>query len=553
MKIDQNYFNAYKNLAIISEKTGEFEKTIKNYNHLLELDPDEQSILYNFSIFLSRFIPLKIDEKLSQNILKILSSNVTVRPNAMIKTILNSLIIDHKFNELLSMTFPIDSENIEKTCSIILEFPILIKFMEITTIPFISIEILLTNLRKNILLNLDKIKNKEKLLKFQISLALQCHVNEYIFNYDAHELLLIKDLEDNLFESQNSNGYLDSSELLCLASYKSLYDCNWLDINKIPDNLTLIKKRQILEVVEEKNIRPTIISINKSNNHISQIVKKQYEDNPYPRWIKTQCLLKPSSVNQIVFDLNLSVNNAIHSLNPQILVAGCGTGQHAIMTSTRFLNSKVIAIDLSYNSLSYALRKTKELGLNNISYMQADINNLSNLNKNFDIIESVGVLHHMDDPVSGLNNLVNLLKKDGLMKIGLYSKLGRQRLENAKKYINKENVKDHVKFRQSLYLKQNKIFNDLIDHDEFYSSSQLKDLLFHPKEYAYTIPEIKKILKDLNLKFCGFENSDIKSNLNFKKRFNQKSDLYCLDRWDLFEQNNPNTFSGMYQFWIQKQ
>ena len=43
------------------------------------------------------------------------------------------------------------------------------------------------------------------------------------------------------------------------------------------------------------------------------------------------------------------------------------------------------------------------------------------------------------------------------------------------------------------------------------------------------------------------------SNLNFKKRFNQKSDLYCLDRWDLFEQNNPNTFSGMYQFWIQKQ
>ena len=33
--------------------------------------------------------------------------------------------------------------------------------------------------------------------------------------------------------------------------------------------------------------------------------------------------------------------------------------------------------------------------------MQADILDLHKLNKQFDIIESVGVLHHMNDPLLG--------------------------------------------------------------------------------------------------------------------------------------------------------
>ena len=39
---------------------------------------------------------------------------------------------------------------------------------------------------------------------------------------------------------------------------------------------------------------------------------------------------------------------------PNILVAGCGTGQHSIGTAARFKSSKVLAIDLSLSSLSYA-------------------------------------------------------------------------------------------------------------------------------------------------------------------------------------------------------
>ena len=75
--------------------------------------------------------------------------------------------------------------------------------------------------------------------------------------------------------------------------------------------------------------------------------------------------------------------------SPKILVAGCGTGQHSIETAYRFSGCKVTAVDLSLSSLAYAKRKTSEMKLNNIDYIQADILNLALLGKKFDIIESV--------------------------------------------------------------------------------------------------------------------------------------------------------------------
>ena len=38
-----------------------------------------------------------------------------------------------------------------------------------------------------------------------------------------------------------------------------------------------------------------------------------------------------------------------------------------------YLNSKVLAVDLSLSSLSYAKRKTDELAFKNIEYLNADI------------------------------------------------------------------------------------------------------------------------------------------------------------------------------------
>ena len=58
--------------------------------------------------------------------------------------------------------------------------------------------------------------------------------------------------------------------------------------------------------------------------------------------------------------------------------------------------------------------KLKNLELKNIEYMQADILDLGELNNQFDIVESAGVIHHMENPIKGWRVLVDCIKPGGL-------------------------------------------------------------------------------------------------------------------------------------------
>ena len=90
----------------------------------------------------------------------------------------------------------------------------------------------------------------------------------------------------------------------------------------------------------------------------------------------------------------------------------------------------------------------------------------------------------------------------------------------------------------------------ILNSSDFYSSSNLRDLLFHVQEHRFTIPQIRDCLSELGLKFCGFEGGRIVS--QFKLINTKKGDLYDLDRWHKYEEANPKTFKAMYQFWCQK-
>ena len=123
-----------------------------------------------------------------------------------------------------------------------------------------------------------------------------------------------------------------------------------------------------------------------------------------------------------------------------ILIAGCGTGQQ-LVNNASYENSDILAVDLSLSSLAYAKRKSDELAIKNIEYLQADILYLDKLERNFDIIESVGVLHHMSDPMDGWAVLVNRLKPGCLIKVGLYSELARQHIVKIRDEINNADIR----------------------------------------------------------------------------------------------------------------
>ena len=92
----------------------------------------------------------------------------------------------------------------------------------------------------------------------------------------------------------------------------------------------------------------------------------------------------------------------------------------------------------------------------------------------------------------------------------------------------------------------------IISEGDFYSLSSCRDLLFHVQEHRFTLPKIEQALDDLNLKFLGFQLSEPWIRRSFKNFYPDEDSLTSLSLWNQFELKNPNTFRGMYQFWVQK-
>jgi SAM-dependent methyltransferase len=264
---------------------------------------------------------------------------------------------------------------------------------------------------------------------------------------------------------------------------------------------------------------------------VSAEVRAQYEENTYPRWIRLPAPIstEPSGLS--------------------ILLAGCGTGQHALSTARRFPNAQVLAVDLSRASLGYAKRKTTELGVRNIEYRHADILALSTLEERYDLIECSGVLHHMEDPHEGWRVLRGVLKPGGRMRVGLYSELGRRVVVRARELIASQGYKPDAEGIRACRaaLRSRADFQNIVRNEDFYSMSGCRDLLFHVQEHRFTLPQIEAMLARLGLRFLGFELADSQMLTRYRARFGDDT----LANWHRFEEEFPDTFSRMYQFWVE--
>jgi 2-polyprenyl-3-methyl-5-hydroxy-6-metoxy-1,4-benzoquinol methylase len=282
-------------------------------------------------------------------------------------------------------------------------------------------------------------------------------------------------------------------------------------------------------------------------------VRQQYEENPYPRWIVSGSRPKPLTVEEYFHRKfpTASVRPFTDGAGLDVLIAGCGTGQHPIGLAQTFRGARVLAIDLSLASLSYALRKTREIGLRNIEYAQADLLQLGSLGRTFDAIDASGVLHHLADPMAGWRVLLPLLRPNGMMRIGLYSELGRRDVVAAQRFVAEHLYRptpdDIRRCRHELMATP---LRTVAKFHDFFSTSECRDLLFHVQEHRHTIPQIEAFLREQSLKFIGFENDSVQH--AYRKRYPDDRAMTDLAAWHALESEQPDRFAAMYQFWIQK-
>ena len=428
--------------------------------------------------------------------------------------------------------------------------------MRVCPLPELQFEELFVAVRRSLLKNLDKMEVSPELIHFLSTLSMHCFTNEYVYIESDEETHLIGKLQAEISQTLGQSGQPEAIKILCLASYRSLHQYDWCQKLESLDNLKEVKKRLIADPLLEKVIAQEIPMLEEISDAMSLKVRQQYEENPYPRWVKLSVFPEAKPIAAVCdgFKLQLYSDNIKNVTAPAILIAGCGTGQHSIETASRFSNCHVNAVDLSLASLAYAQRKSNELRFINIDYLQADILHLHQMDKEFDIIESVGVLHHMDEPMAGWRVLVDLLKPGGLMKLGLYSELARSQIVKARRAIASYEIGTSANeirnFREFLRESETNNVKQLSSFSDFFSLSEFRDLIFHVQEHRFTLPQIKNCLDELGLKFCGFEKKDVIS--NFRELHGNEADIYDLQLWHQFEEKNPRAFSGMYQFWCQK-
>jgi tetratricopeptide (TPR) repeat protein/SAM-dependent methyltransferase len=407
----------------------------------------------------------------------------------------------------------------------------------------------------------------EDKLVFYCALARQCFINEYVFSCSEEEFNQAQSLRNRLVAALASKDFVLPLWLPAVAAYfpltslpsvEALLDYSW------PDAVAALLVQQVGEPLEERRYRALIPRLTPIADATSLAVQKQYEENPYPRWVKLPHSKAVSIEDYLHSRFPLSSFTPMSRINEadrrlDILIAGCGTGQHSIATAQRYRNARILAVDLSLTSLCYAKRKTRELGLKNIDYAQADILSLDSpgsAGHAFDIVESVGVLHHLADPLAGWRKLVSLMRSGAFMRLGFYSEYSRRNETAARRFIAERGYapkpEDIRRCRQKLMSAENAAqFRQILSARDFYTMSECRDLLFHVQEHRYTLPQLKENLRELELTFIGFS-LDSPVIKQYRQRFPEDIAQANLDNWHIFELEHFDTFTGMYQFWVQK-
>jgi len=194
-----------------------------------------------------------------------------------------------------------------------------------------------------------------------LALAHQCFNTEFVFETTAYEENRLSKLAADIDLQHTADNNRTWLTLLLLALYRPLTDSvTQMDSSTLSQVaarlLAELLKKQIFNSRRERRIKDALSQITRITAGTSTSVRDQYEESPYPRWLSLD-VQTPRPMANVLQDLFPYFSTPdFGTAGIETLIAGCGTGKHAILSATRFDNCSVTAIDLSRSSLAYAKR-----------------------------------------------------------------------------------------------------------------------------------------------------------------------------------------------------
>jgi len=249
------------------------------------------------------------------------------------------------------------------------------------------------------------------------------------------------------------------------------------------------------------------------NNNYLPVVRKHYEEYPYPERNPEDEKNRLVAVGIDSLDV---INHYSHEGKKnflkgiRVLIAGGGTGDSTIFLAEQLRDTKseIIYVDMSEASMKIAQERASIRGLTNITWIHDSLLNIPMLGLGkFDHISCTGVLHHLEDPVAGIKALESVLSDNGSINIMVYAHYGRtsvyqvqdlMRMINHNETSMNNEISNCRKVLKGLSATHwHKLANM---HEEDLPDIELYDLYLHSQDRAYTVPELYEFAESANLK-----------------------------------------------------
>lgn len=207
--------------------------------------------------------------------------------------------------------------------------------------------------------------------------------------------------------------------------------------------------------------------------------------------------------------------------NPRILDAGCGSGVSTEYLAHQNPEAEIVAIDISQGTLKVAQERINQSigSTDRVQFHQCSIYDLESIPGQFDLINCVGVLHHLAEPDRGLQSLVTKLKPGGLLHLFLYAEIGRWEISLMQEALqilrdDQADIAGGIKLGRA-------IFATLPPHNRLVQREQTRwslentkdecfaDMYLHPHEVRFNIYSLFEFIHRSGLKFSGFSNPKV--------------------------------------------
>lgn len=189
-----------------------------------------------------------------------------------------------------------------------------------------------------------------------------------------------------------------------------------------------------------------------------------------------------------------------------ILVAGCGTNQAAVIAFNN-PEAKIVALDVSGPSLDHHAYLKAKHSLDNLELHILPVEEVQQLGRDFDLIISTGVLHHLASPAKGLSALASCLRPDGVAALMLYARFGRIGVEMLQSVFREmgleQNETSLLMVREALNVlpQDHPVHGYLKLAPDLQYDAGLVDTFLHGRDRSYTVDDCLELVASSGLVF----------------------------------------------------